>query len=280
MEPNPTPHAATPAFVVSFDLDGVLIRNPFERGVEPFVRRHIHRTSRLCEVAEPEAHARITKAVWDAWNARMAANRFVDAFDWDSIYNEVSIGFEGERVPDVTGLVVRYCADPDMIALLAGAREGLERLRSAGVRMVAMTNGYAKYQRPTLEALGILEFFERIVSPDVAGSAKPHRDIFQSVPGLYAHVGDTLPHDVLGAKRAGVRAVWLWPDAPDAIVGQEPELAALREEVQATLERDVFRAHHADATVDACLPDAVARDADAAAQRILEWLDGNDDSRT
>ena len=273
MHPTPTPRESTPTPVVSFDLDGVLIRNPFELGVEPFVRRHIHASSRLCDEPELEAHARIDGAVREAWNARMAAGHFVDAFDWDAIFGEVSTGFGGDAVPDVTGLVRRFCAEEGMIALLPGAREGLHRLREAGVRLVAMTNGYAKYQEPTLDALGILPFFERIASPDQAGAAKPHRAIFDAVPGLVAHVGDTLPHDVLGANRAGVRSVWLLPTAPKAVLGAEPDHETLRDLVRAALERDVFRAHHAEATLEECLPDAVARDANEAADHVLRWLD-------
>lgn len=259
--------------VVSFDLDGVLIRNPFERGVEPFVHGHIHRTSELRERSEAEAFAAIDEAVRRAWNERMASGRFVAAFDWDAIFTEVSERFGGEPVPDVEGLVRRFCAEDGMIALLPGAREGLERLRDAGVRMVAMTNGYAKYQRPTLEALGILDFFERIVSPDQVGAAKPHRGIFDAVPGLAAHIGDTLPHDVLGANRAGVRSVWLRPDAPDAVAGPAPDADALQAEVQRALDADAFRTHHADATLEECVPDAVARHADEAATHVLRWLE-------
>lgn len=261
-----------PPPVVSFDLDGVLIRNPFELGVEPFVRRHIHGTSSLRDLAAGEAHEQIDNAVRAAWHQRMAAGEFVAAFDWDAIFNEVSERFGGAEVADVTGLVERFVAEPGMIALLPGALEGLERLRSQGVRMVAMTNGYSKYQVPVLRTLGIDTFFETVVSPERVGYAKPHRGIFGAVPGLFAHVGDTLPHDVLGANQFGLHSVWLRPDAPDSVAGPEPDRAVLRERVAAALERDAFRFHHLEASIEACTPDAVARDADEAARHVLRWL--------
>ena len=266
------PRPADP--VVSFDLDGVLMRNPFERGVEPFVREHIHRSSSLRELDVQEAHGRIRREGWAIFHRWMSEGDWVAAFDWDLNYAEITERFGGDPVPDVAELVERFSAHEGVIDLLPGAREALELLRGAGVPLVAVTNGYAKYQRPPLRELGILDAFERIVSPDAVGFAKPQPEIFRAVPGLFAHIGDTLPHDVLGANRAGLRTVWVHPKAPAAVLGDAPDEAALREEVAAGLERMPLRTRHAGATVDEALPDAVARDALEAARIVLGWLRG------
>src|SRR4029453_7426320 len=117
---------------------------------------------------------------------------------------------------------VECCALEDAIDLMPGARAGLERVVAAGLRVVAISNGYHAYQWPVLEALGVAPLFEAVITPDVAGFAKPDPRIFASVPGLIAHVGDILLHDVLGANLAGLRSIWLDDELPERYSALEP----------------------------------------------------------
>ena len=208
------------AKVVSFDLDGVLIQNPFKVGVGPHLRAHV-RTGPALEGLDPaEADRRILDAVNAEVAARMARADLVAAYDWDAIFGLVAARFGAPPVPDVAGLVRHYCAQPGTIWLLDGAREVLTRLGDAGFGLVATTNGFHRYQVPVLDALGILPFFQEVRTPDTTGFAKPDRGILAGVDGLVAHVGDMLYHDVLIARRLGATAVWVAHGLP-------PEVAAL-----------------------------------------------------
>ncbi len=258
---------------VSFDLDGVLMQNPFLRGVVPYVREHMRESERLRGVASAEADALIDQAIRETWGERMRSGRFVDAYDWDAIYDEVARAFGAAPVPDVAGLVASFCRDPNMIQLLPGAEEALRSLRDAGLRLVAVTNGFHAFQRPVLVALGIAGYFEDVFTPDRAGFAKPDPRIF-ALAGSSVHVGDTLLHDVLGPRLAGVTAVWLDAHLPDAIRAQPVADRVALPEFRAYLERMFdtvpYRRFHPEATLATCTPDLVVADVCEAARAILD----------
>ncbi|MEJ7653579.1 MAG: HAD family hydrolase [Chloroflexia bacterium] len=129
------------AVVVSFDLDGVIMQNPFDKGVTPHILGCLRASRDLLGLPVEEADRRGRTAIREAWGRRAASGEFVSCYDWDGIYEEVSRGFGGAPTPDVSELVRAYCEVDGMISLLPGARSGLERLRAAGLRVVAITNG-------------------------------------------------------------------------------------------------------------------------------------------
>lgn len=239
---------------VSFDLDGVLIQNPFKLGVGPHLRAHVRGGAELRDLARDEADRRIGAAVEDEVAVRMARAELVAAYDWDDIFGIVARRFGAPRPPDVAELVRRYCAEPGMIWLLDGVAETLARLHDAGIRMVATTNGYHRFQVPVLENLGILDYFEAVRTPDTTGHAKPDPGILAGVEGLVAHVGDMLYHDVLIARRLGVTAVWVAHDLPQDVVAlgaghraHAPSFLAHFEQVR---ERQPYRRAHPEAAAE------------------------------
>ena len=112
------------------------------------------------------------------------------------------------------------------------AREGLARVREAGFRLFAFSNGPAEAVGSLLAQAGLRDFFLDVVSVDEVKSFKPD-------PGVYAHFlkragatgRDTWmissnPFDVIGALSAGLRAAWVKrsPEAPFDPWGLEPTL--------------------------------------------------------
>jgi putative hydrolase of the HAD superfamily len=260
---------------VSFDLDGVVMENPFESCVLPRVRQLIRNGSRLAGVEPREADRLIDAACLAEWTARMERGETVAAFDWDSIYNQVSRGFGGPPVPDVTGLV-EECCTPDCITLLPGVHEGIGLLHRAGYRAIALTNGYSHYQAPVLKALGVSQLFDQLVAPDNVNLTKPDPGIFRAVPGLVAHVGDTLYADVLGARLAGLTTIWLSGELPEELRGvpaaERPRHPAFEGLLALRLAGDPHRAWHADTALEHLACDAVAQDVAEAAEAVIEIL--------
>jgi len=249
--------------VVSFDLDGVLIQNPFKLGVGPHLRAHVRAGVELRGLDQEEADRRIHDAVSTAVAARMNRGDLVAAYDWDVIFGEVAQGFGADPVPDVAGLVHHYCAVPDTIWLLDRASETLAALHAAGFGLVATTNGFSRYQQPVLEALGIADRFERVLAPDTTGFAKPDPGILAGVAGLVAHVGDMLYHDVLVARRLGVTAVWVTDALPDELAAlpvatrtADPGFATWFERVR---DAQPFRSAHPEARAEDLVPHHVVR---------------------
>jgi len=127
-------------------------------------------------------------------------------------------------------LLVRYTelpAYPDVKA-------GLEKVKAAGHRCFAFSNGSKKAVAGLLENAGLSAYFEGIVSAEDVRTFKPN-------PEVYAHFcrkagadksqavlisGNSF--DVIGAKSFGMRAVWVRRN-PDAVFdpwGIEPDAVA------------------------------------------------------
>lgn len=255
---------------VGFDLDGVLIRNPFETCVVPRLAALLKATPGLKDLGEHEATRAVRQRVSGGWQRRMGAGDLVGAYDWDAIYREVAVELGGE--PELAGGIdvarwVRECCGEDgHIAALPGAREALEGLAELGARLVVVTNGFAAYQVPVLDALGLLPYFDAVVTPERVGAAKPQPRIFEAAGPLDLFVGDTLVHDVLGARAAGVAAAWLHRCLPPELAALPPRERARHPAIAGVIEGSLaaspHRRFHPEADIESCRPDYVLASVD------------------
>lgn len=276
---------------VTFDLDGVLIRNPFRDGIFP----------RVCAALAPGfagSEERAMEAIRLEHRERLfrsleGAEPSVSAYDWDAIFAAVarSCGLEG--IPDrpVAEWVRHYAAAGPYIGLVhPSVPPALEALRAAGLRLAVVTNGLWRYQEPVLEALGILGSFDLVAAPDLCGAAKPDPAAFRCVLGEQAegdiHVGDDLFFDVAGARLAGMRTVWVIPPR----LGRDRALASLAPwERPAALERSpaweaeiqlTLRHYRADdALQKAALPDAAVLHVGEIPALLERWAGARDRRR-
>lgn len=101
---------------------------------------------------------------------------------------------------------------------LEGVGETIERLRGSGVRVAVVSNSDGSV-RESLGRAGLLELFEFILDSHEVGVAKPEPAIFLSAldrmgiePAHAWYIGDSVFHDVHGAKSAGLsRAILVDP---------------------------------------------------------------------
>lgn len=105
----------------------------------------------------------------------------------------------------------------------------LEWLTAAGVRIAAVTNASGAHQRDKLASLGLTPFFDHIAIAGELGFAKPDPVMFHTVcfalgcePTEAVHVGDKLTTDAVGARDAGLAAVWLNRDGHAGTGSSEP----------------------------------------------------------
>jgi putative hydrolase of the HAD superfamily len=259
--------------LVSFDLDGVLQQNPFQGSRPDGVFGHIKRelAPHVPEMADPEAAASAAlRMVLGEHQERLSSGRMVDSFDWDGIVDTVArrLGYPGKI--DVAGLVPTYAENPELCWAFDGVTECLQALTDAGHTLITVTNGFRCYQEPVLRQLGILQFFRAMVTPELAGAAKPETGIFRAAE-QYAgapriHVGDTLPHDMAGARRAGWLSIYInQPKAP-AYAELPHELAALppwerpavaHDWLLPVLQQQRKWHSHPPAELEECMPDAI-----------------------
>jgi 2-haloacid dehalogenase len=125
----------------------------------------------------------------------------------------------------------------------ADVRDGLQRLRAAGFRLVTLTNSAPAAVEQQLKNAGIGEFFERSFSVDAVRKFKPAAEVYRLVATELQVAPSQLrlvaahAWDVLGAMRAGCTAAFvarpgkaLYPlaDPPD-IVG--PDLRNVADQI-------------------------------------------------
>ena len=255
------------------------MQNPFRRGVFPHVVRALEPYASAVAARETgtDPGRLVLKLIIDEARRRLQAGRMVEAYDWDDIVARVAADLASRagssealsQVPrfDIAALVRHYCTVPGMIARLEGAYETLDALKGAGYTLAVVTNGYLKYQAPVLEALGLIDFFSAITTPEQAGAAKPMPGIFRMAwagwregRNLPIHVGDDIIHDAWGAKMAGGYSIWLRRDIPGCLRSLLPEdrpratgFASIRDaSFRATMAADAYGASPPD-----CRPDAL-----------------------
>lgn len=97
--------------------------------------------------------------------------------------------------------------------LFPGVTEGLNRLKSAGLRLSVTTNKFSLSANRLLDAAGLAHFFDIVVGADDVLQKKPHPesgqrilDFFRAGPERAIMVGDTT-HDILMANNLGCKSI-------------------------------------------------------------------------
>jgi HAD superfamily hydrolase (TIGR01509 family) len=126
-------------------------------------------------------------------------------------------------------------ADPP-VALYSDVRRCLDHLRSERRRLGVISNSRSEASvRRMLDRVGILGYFERVVSSGTEGVAKPDPEIFRrallrlDLPADQAlYVGNLPRTDARAAHDAGLHAVWLHRDGTGLGL-DPPEITSLLE---------------------------------------------------
>jgi putative hydrolase of the HAD superfamily len=113
---------------------------------------------------------------------------------------------------------LRFAAYPDASATLAA-------LRARGLTLAVVSNWDVSLPA-VLDAAGLAGMLDAVLTSAAVGAPKPGRAIFQAAialagvaPEQAVHVGDSIAHDVIGARAAGVTPILL------RRAGGEPEAA-------------------------------------------------------
>jgi HAD superfamily hydrolase (TIGR01549 family) len=111
---------------------------------------------------------------------------------------------------------------------IAGVTRFLDRL-SGFAKLAIVSNNLKREQRAKVNSLGLTARFRVIVTSEEVRAAKPDREIFLAAldrlnakPEESAFVGDSWVADVLGARNAGLSAVWF---NPRGLPSPDPSLA-------------------------------------------------------
>ncbi|NJD31695.1 MAG: HAD family hydrolase [Gammaproteobacteria bacterium] len=219
---------------IIFDLDNTLW------DVGPVILRAEHAMERFLAERYPRVLERHTLDSMRDVRARMALEHPAMRHDFTWLRTQALLAHASEAgYPDEMAheaFEVFYRARNEVV-LYDDVLPALTRL-SGRYRLFAISNGNAD-----LAAIGLAHFFERSLAAREAGMLKPDPRIFAMllesarVPAERTiHIGDDPEADVEGARRAGVRPVWLnregaaWPAsfaAPEQVIASLLDLVRL-----------------------------------------------------
>ncbi|MCX7060785.1 MAG: HAD family hydrolase [Gammaproteobacteria bacterium] len=178
-------------------------------------------TIRGAEAAANAWFAEHAPSVLEAWSSegRMALRQRIvsahpqRAHDLGFIRREMfrqMLGDCGHDTGHTETVYAIFMAARQRVSLYDGAAEALARL-AARYPIVAISNGNAD-----LRAIGLDQHFRGALSASDFGAAKPDPTIFHAActalalpPDAVLHIGDDAHADVVGARRAGLRAGWI-----------------------------------------------------------------------
>ena len=168
----------------------------------------------------------ISESYWDCYRQCVAIREELLDISFDeqiSIFVEsISPGL-GQRLPlEAVTEIGRVYADSFLDyppPAHADAVETLRRVHEMGLRIglisnTGMTPGTTF--RTYLSNTGMLDYFNTLTFSDEVKLSKPAEEIFlmtlralNAAPGQTVHVGDSIANDVAGARKCGLKTVWI-----------------------------------------------------------------------
>ncbi|MFJ7732914.1 HAD family hydrolase [Lysinibacillus sp. NPDC097231] len=191
---------------VIFDLDGTLLDR--DRSVNLFIEQQYERLQQKLSHIPKESYV----------------HRFLEldnrGYVWkDKVYQQMVEEFSIELSPeallkDYLQYFQHHCVPFENLQSL------LHNLKSQGLKLGIITNGYGQFQLENIRALGIEDEFDIILISEWEGIRKPNPEIFNralSKLGVSANesifIGDHPINDVEAAKNVGMKAIWKRNDA-------------------------------------------------------------------
>ncbi len=120
-----------------------------------------------------------------------------------------------EHRDELMAVVESRFDDPSRYEVYPETRTVLEALARAGYSAGVISNATDRLPG-LLRHLRLADFFHSVTYSQEVGAEKPSRRIFATAlaragrpPGAAIHIGDTWEADYVGARAAGLRAVWL-----------------------------------------------------------------------
>ncbi|MED4236798.1 HAD family hydrolase [Priestia megaterium] len=187
---------------VIFDLDGTLLDR--DSSLKLFIQDQYRRYSKeLAHIPKQEYISRFIELdhkgyVWKDKVYQQLLNEYdLSNLTWEGMLDDYLRYFPAHCVP------------------FLHMEDVLKELKKKGLLLGMITNGFTDFQWMNIKALGIDHYFDTILVSEQEGIKKPHKDIFLRALKALAvsaeesvYIGDHPENDVLGARGAGMHAVW------------------------------------------------------------------------
>jgi len=229
---------ASPLRAAFFDMGDTLVEaRPGEDHWQPVVMARVEREFGPLPWAELLYAADIRRPPVDD-PFRQETNRWIAAWLVDRGENWSDEQVERLRLAFASPL-------PDAFSLAPGAKAALRWCKAHGLAVAVLTNTITRGDAEVwndCRRLGLEGLVDEVVSSYSTGWSKPHRAMFERAlafvdvePGEALMVGDQFTEDVVGAKQAGMHAIWKSTrptpggsiERPDAVIASLLEMPSV-----------------------------------------------------
>ena len=208
---------------VIFDLDGTLLDR--DSSLKSFINtqydrllptlEHINKQDYVKRFIELDSRGHVWK---DKVYQSLVAEFKIARLTWQDLLHDYESKFSNHCLPF-----------PDLTETLT--------LLQQQYRLGIITNGRTVFQLRSIEGLGIKNYFDTILVSEAEQVRKPQPEIFhaamsrlKTTPKTSVYIGDNPQADIVGAKNAGLKAIWkrdcFWakPEIADAIIDELNEI--------------------------------------------------------
>jgi HAD superfamily hydrolase (TIGR01662 family) len=134
------------------------------------------------------------------------------------LLNKLHLVFDCPITQKLVDQVLTHIDIMKYVSIDPKAVQAVAELKRRGFRLALVSNMMlpGKLLKANLQAAKVLAYFDTITISSDVGFIKPHPEIFrrtlresQLKPDEVVFVGDTYQQDIVGAKRVGLKTVWL-----------------------------------------------------------------------
>lgn len=213
---------------VLFDLDGTLLDR--DTSLVLFVRDQYDRYSQLQMIEKEDFVQRFIEIddhgyVWkDKVYQQLITEFSIDGIEWTNLLDDYLNNFQ------------RHCVGfPKLMSMLTD-------LKSNGIKLALVSNGYGQFQYDNFKALGISDLFDEVLISEWEGLRKPDPAIFiralsklriEAKEALF--VGDHPENDISASRKIGMKTAWKRNDAISSGVEADVIINGLEELTQYVL---------------------------------------------
>ncbi|OSX89594.1 HAD family hydrolase [Bacillus cereus] len=187
---------------VIFDLDGTLLDR--DGSLKLFIKDQYTRYfNELKHVPEEQYVNRFIELdnkgyVWkDKVYKQLLQEHSITSLTWEQLLEDYINNFQHNCIP------------------FSNMEYVLQELKSSGILLGMITNGFTEFQLLNIHALGIDKYMDIILVSEQEGIKKPQAEIFLRAlarlgvsPEESVYVGDHPNNDVIGARDVGMNAIW------------------------------------------------------------------------
>jgi HAD superfamily hydrolase (TIGR01549 family) len=146
------------------------------------------------------------------------------------LLNKLDLVFDCPINQDLVDKLLTHIDTMKYITIDAKAVEVVAELKRRGFRLTLVSNMMlpGKLLEAKLQDANILSYFDNIIISSEVGFIKPHPEIFRRAltdsklrPDEVIFVGDTYRQDIVGAKRVGMKTVWLNSRRESRVIAQD-----------------------------------------------------------